>query len=367
MRRSMSLETCRVSENQDGGFSSVLYGGRGGGDGDRQTSSLKLRCNPPETIPEEEMERIRRESLVPHVGLLAGDGRRRSSAVGLDSGQCGSSSVSGKTSAPKLGSKAEGSTGPAGGRRSSTAVFSSGFKNAAKTFMLPKPPGNTSNNLKAAPIFSDDAITLMAEDSPSSQVKYPKGEDEGRAASEADSCYSQRRDEGLGESFDRYSEVSGYGNGSGGAGETLIELHTLSTNSESCTAKPPSPASSTSSLVGPVKNSVRVQPIPGFPVDSTVVSANTARPHSSPKTKNNNISKRKVSSSSSTPGESRRKKSDDLSPDGDKAFLNVSRSLPLASSQDGGDDSEHESSGGENGIDPLFFLSELQSKRVTFM
>ncbi|KAK3779649.1 hypothetical protein RRG08_040372 [Elysia crispata] len=401
MRRSMSLETCRVADHQDGGITSGLFAGRGGSDGDRQTSSLKLRCNPPETIPEEEMERIRRESLVPHVGLLAGDGRRRSSAVGLDGGGGGGGGITAnnKAPAPKAGGKPDDGSvsGPgsrAGGRRSSTAVFSGGFKSAANAVLLPKPPEkasvfsktapatssaaqkNSNNNLLStteigrvsAPspstgdilsstVFSDDIITLMAED------KH-QGEDEGRAGSEASSCYSQRRDEGLGESFDRYSEISGYGNCSGGAGETLIELHTLNTNPGSSSAKPPSPpSSSSSSLSGTTKNSLQGQPIPGFPLDSTPLSAYPERPHQSPKNRNNNISKRKVSSSTSAPGEVRRKKSEDNSPDSDKAFVGVSRSLPL----EGGEDSDHESSGGENGIDPLFFLSELQSKRVTFM
>lgn len=384
-----------MPENHDAGFSSTLYGRSAGGEGDRQTSSLKLRCNPPETIPEEEIERIRRESLVPHVGLLAGDGRRKSSTVGLDgSTSSGGNTINGKLSAPKYSGKADGGVGnlnkaakQAGGRRSSSAVFSGGFKGAVK--LLPKSLGNAamlpdastnSNNLMAtvsspasgnttkSPIFSDDIITLMTEESTLSQERL-QAEEEGRAASEASSCYSQRRDEGLGESFDRYSEVSGYGNGSGcgGVGETLIELHTLNAHTGSGKAKQPSPASSNSSLTGPTNNSVLGQSIPGLGMDSTVVPAYSARPSYSPKTKNNNISKRKVSSSSSAPCESRRKKSDDVSPDGEKAFVSVSRSLPLGSSQEIADDSEHESSGGENGIDPLFFLSELQSKRVTFM
>ncbi|BFZ24234.1 hypothetical protein BsWGS_27273 [Bradybaena similaris] len=72
LRRSMSLETCRVDspgKNQPDAAT------------ERQTNSLKCRINPPETIIEEEIERIRRESLIPRVGLLASSGRRKFSVV----------------------------------------------------------------------------------------------------------------------------------------------------------------------------------------------------------------------------------------------------------------------------------------------
>ncbi|CAL1545167.1 unnamed protein product, partial [Lymnaea stagnalis] len=72
LRRSMSLETCKLDSPGKNPVDAAVP--------ERQTNSLKCRYNPPETIPEEEFERIRRESLIPRVGLLAGVGRRRSSA-----------------------------------------------------------------------------------------------------------------------------------------------------------------------------------------------------------------------------------------------------------------------------------------------
>ncbi|GFO30847.1 hypothetical protein PoB_005735200 [Plakobranchus ocellatus] len=396
MRRSMSLETCRASETDSGSLFSGLAGGRAGAvtnSNDRQSSSLKLRCNPPETIPEEEMERIRRESLVPHVGLLAGDGRRRSSAVSLEHSSAPNTKVTSTSSVAACAGKADGISGAPGrrgGRRSSTAVTAGGLKS---TMLLPKLCGNTSTNSSiantvstAASLFqknsnshgvgkstlassttgdpvcstvcSDEIISLTTQKSPS-LVGGHLADDEGRAGSEASSCYSQRRDEGLGESFDRYSDLSGYNGGSGGYGETLIELHTLSSNCVSSPSQAPSPPSPTSSVAGSSNSSLHGE-------QCSVTSA-TENPVASQANRNNNVSKRKLSPCSSAPSETRRTKKEELPTENDKTFVGASQSLPLSSSQEGVEDSDHDSSGGENGIDPLFFLSDLQSKRVTFM
>lgn len=165
LRRSMSLETCRVDKDST---DAVV---------ERQTSSLKCRINPPETIPEEEIERIRRESLVPRVGLLAGTGRRRSS-VAVESNSIANSFV--KTVM---------------GRGSNAGVEP--WSMSSSTEAVPKPASATATDGGA--VSSPELQKLDGLD---------------------------RKDEGLGESFDHNSELSD-SNSRTGVAVNVVELHTI--------------------------------------------------------------------------------------------------------------------------------------------
>ncbi|XP_055893356.1 short transient receptor potential channel 4-like isoform X3 [Biomphalaria glabrata] len=200
LRRSMSLETCKVESPGKNPVDVVL---------ERQTNSLKCRYNPPETIPEEEFERIRRESLIPRVGLLAGVGRRRSSVV-----------------PPSDGAATVVSTAASSGAFSAAVTAISALKVSTTKVV------NGNSNSVVCP----DDVVAMATDN--MQLEGSDG-----------SNYSQRRDEGLGESFDRYSEMSDSTSRIGIVG-SVIELQTLHPTTHSSSpvrySKTPGGVSSTS-------------------------------------------------------------------------------------------------------------------------
>lgn len=179
LRRSMSLETCRV-DGPDGVPPDVIV--------ERQTNSLKCRYNPPETIPEEEIERIRRESLIPRVGLLAGAVRRKSSmaAESITSGAFSAAMVTTTTSSVPPGS------GP--NSLASTMVAAA---RTATAFI-----SGTSNSVVGADHIMNTSLDSQHQDT------------------------LERRDEGLGESFDRYSEISDTTSRTGIAA-SVIELQPL--------------------------------------------------------------------------------------------------------------------------------------------
>ncbi|XP_059157751.1 short transient receptor potential channel 4-like isoform X3 [Physella acuta] len=264
LRRSMSLETCKVDSPGKTPVDVIL---------ERQTNSLKCRYNPPETIPEEEIERIRRESLIPRVGLLAGVGRRRSSVT-----------------LPETTSTS-----------ATTTLLSTATSLAASIAnkTLPVASGNK-KNVSAAVVNGNSNSVVCAEDivAAVTDCQQLEGSD--------GSTYSQRRDEGLGESFDRYSELSDSTSRIGVVG-SVIELQTLHSTGHNSPLR--YPKTMTSALTSP----------------------------------NNN----------------RRHGGAPCSNDTDDDDFDGMTFIAKSASEEGDTD--------PNGIDPLSFLTEAQSKRVTFM
>lgn len=150
---------------------------------ERQTNSLKCRINPPETIIEEEIERIRRESLIPRVGLLASSGRRKFSVV-VDS--------------------------------VSTALNSSTSAGALST-----------NSSEASTDASSPST--MTSTIPASSLSTSKGTK--NASVPQKSHIPEDNDEEFGEIFDRKSEISD-SNSRTGVLVNVMELYTLQTKGQ---------------------------------------------------------------------------------------------------------------------------------------
>lgn len=158
---------------------------------ERQSNSLKCRYNPPETIPEEEIERIRRESLIPRVGLLAGAGRRKSS-IAVESALNGISCAATVTTTTSFVTSAPG-----------VRTLASTMAVAART---------ATAFISGSPNSGAGVEKLMR----SPQIQQYGGLD--------------IRDEGVGEPFDKYSELSESHSRTGVAG-SIIELQTFHTKS----------------------------------------------------------------------------------------------------------------------------------------
>lgn len=354
LRRSMSLETCKSDTASVRSMENLL---------DRQTSSVKSRgsINPPETIPEEEIERIRRESLIPkdsNITTKAASSKRKKSMKDVDLGAIKLIPI----------------TSPVTERQTSVVGVNSSHIGTTRAQVLPSPyaQNNNSNATSSCtstttPLSVSIGEKYYGDNSSKSNNRESRCGDNISSTADyknkyqqhlkhptqkhilGESLNSQKKDEGLGESFDLYSEMSdsasrlcSSGNGIGGGGIGSNNRQHVAVNA--C----------------PSGDLIELQPLPSHTSAVSVINSRESGNGSS--SNNNKTESQRVDTIMSSTHAFESPRSDSTPYETDMEYdSDALEGVTFAMKTLTDDESDRE------GIDPLSFLSEYAAKRVTFM